>query len=151
MAVLLPDMTHAEVVNATLPHLQAGQMLLFAHGFSVHYGLLNRQTTSMWRSWPPGPAHWFDESTSVETVSRAWWPFTSATGQAYSRAEAYAQPSVVAVRAASHQALQRKPILWRAGVLCGGVTGRWWQVGKPSSKQAIGQVAYYKITFMNSK
>ena len=39
VAFLLPDMVHARVFNALRSHFKDGQMLLFAHGFSVHYDL----------------------------------------------------------------------------------------------------------------
>jgi ketol-acid reductoisomerase len=41
LVFLLPDMAHAEVYSEqVLPRLRDGQMLLFAHGFSIHYGLV---------------------------------------------------------------------------------------------------------------
>jgi ketol-acid reductoisomerase len=41
VAVLLPDMAHKEVFDqSVLPNLKPGALLLFAHGFSVHYGLV---------------------------------------------------------------------------------------------------------------
>ncbi|MBI4217000.1 MAG: ketol-acid reductoisomerase [Chloroflexi bacterium] len=39
LAMLLPDQAHREVyLESIAPHLKAGQSLLFAHGFNIHYG-----------------------------------------------------------------------------------------------------------------
>ena len=37
--VVLPDTAHATVYAAEIgPNLEAGNMLMFAHGFSIHFG-----------------------------------------------------------------------------------------------------------------
>jgi ketol-acid reductoisomerase len=41
ISVLIPDQFHGEVFQATIgPHLEPGKSLLFAHGFSIHYGFV---------------------------------------------------------------------------------------------------------------
>ena len=37
VSVLVPDMAQPTVLNQVLPHLSHGALLLFAHGFTVHY------------------------------------------------------------------------------------------------------------------
>ena len=37
VSVLVPDMAQPAVLDQVLPHLQPGALLLFAHGFTVHY------------------------------------------------------------------------------------------------------------------
>jgi ketol-acid reductoisomerase len=60
---LLPDMAQpASYENEVRPNLQAGNMLMFAHGFNVHFGRSRRRTasTSGW-SRRNGPGHWCGE------------------------------------------------------------------------------------------
>jgi len=46
LVFLLPDMAHSVVYkHQVAPYLSQGQMLLFAHGFSVHYELLSLPST----------------------------------------------------------------------------------------------------------
>ena len=127
VAVLLPDMTHAEVVNATLPHLEAGQMLLFAHGFSVHYGLLNlpdHLDVALVAPKSPGALvrREYERGNGVPCLVAV---HQDATGQAYSRAEAYAQ-AIGGGRAGllrtSFAEETETDLFGEQAVLCGGVT-----------------------------
>ncbi|MDR2503662.1 MAG: NAD(P)-binding domain-containing protein, partial [Deltaproteobacteria bacterium] len=42
LMILLPDQHQADVYEKDiLPHLRKGQTLIFAHGFNIHFGLIN--------------------------------------------------------------------------------------------------------------
>jgi ketol-acid reductoisomerase len=57
--VLLPDTTHAKVYTEEIaPHLKDGDMLMFAHGFSIHYGTVVPPTgVDVTMIAPKGPGH----------------------------------------------------------------------------------------------
>ncbi|HYG70848.1 MAG TPA: ketol-acid reductoisomerase [Actinomycetota bacterium] len=57
--VLLPDTSHAEVYAEEIaPHLHAGDMLMFAHGFSVHFGTVQPpDDVDVTMIAPKGPGH----------------------------------------------------------------------------------------------
>ncbi|HJJ55352.1 MAG TPA: NAD(P)-binding domain-containing protein, partial [Methanocorpusculum sp.] len=41
IALMVPDESAAEIYDAEIrPHIRAGQTLLFAHGFNIHYGFI---------------------------------------------------------------------------------------------------------------
>jgi len=57
--VLLPDEHHAEVYKEHVePNIKKGASLAFAHGFNIHYGLIQpRQDLDVWMVAPKAPGH----------------------------------------------------------------------------------------------
>ncbi len=57
--VLLPDTSHAEVYAGDVaPNLKAGDMLMFAHGFSIHFGTVSPPAdVDVTMIAPKGPGH----------------------------------------------------------------------------------------------
>ncbi len=57
--ILLPDETHAEVYeNAIAPHAKKGAAVAFAHGFNIHFGLVEpRADLDIIMIAPKGPGH----------------------------------------------------------------------------------------------
>jgi ketol-acid reductoisomerase len=57
--VLLPDTAHAKVYSADVaPNLEAGDMLMFAHGFSIHFGTVTPpEDVDVTMIAPKGPGH----------------------------------------------------------------------------------------------
>ena len=57
--VLLPDTAHAKVYpDEIAPHLNAGDMLMFAHGFSIHFGTVQPPAdVDVTMIAPKGPGH----------------------------------------------------------------------------------------------
>jgi ketol-acid reductoisomerase len=57
--VLLPDEAHADVYKAHIePNIKKGASLAFAHGFNIHYGLIQpRADLDVWMVAPKAPGH----------------------------------------------------------------------------------------------
>jgi ketol-acid reductoisomerase len=57
--VLLPDEHHAEIYKAFIePNIKKGASLAFAHGFNIHYGLIQpRADLDVWMVAPKAPGH----------------------------------------------------------------------------------------------
>jgi ketol-acid reductoisomerase len=57
--VLLPDEHHAQVYREQIePHIRKGASLAFAHGFNIHYGLIQpRADLDVWMVAPKAPGH----------------------------------------------------------------------------------------------
>src|SRR5205814_532745 len=57
--ILLPDEHHAEVYKEQVePNIKKGASLAFAHGFNIHYGLIQpREDLDVWMVAPKAPGH----------------------------------------------------------------------------------------------
>src|SRR4029453_14338561 len=57
--ILLPDENHAQVyADAIGPNMKQGASLAFAHGFNIHYGLIQpRADLDVWMVAPKAPGH----------------------------------------------------------------------------------------------
>src|SRR6266404_4790426 len=57
--ILLPDEHHAEVYQEFVePNIKKGASLAFAHGFNIHYGLIQpREDLDVWMVAPKAPSH----------------------------------------------------------------------------------------------
>src|SRR5260221_149746 len=57
--VLLPDEHHAQVYKESIePNIKKGASLAFAHGFNIHYGLIQpRADLDVWMVAPKAPGH----------------------------------------------------------------------------------------------
>jgi ketol-acid reductoisomerase len=57
--VLLPDEHHAAIYQQYIePNIRKGASLAFAHGFNIHYGLIQpREDLDVWMVAPKGPGH----------------------------------------------------------------------------------------------
>ena len=57
--ILLPDESHAAVWRESIePNIKKGAALAFAHGFNIHYGLIQpRADLAVWMVAPKGPGH----------------------------------------------------------------------------------------------
>ena len=71
IAILTPDMAQADIWRAIEPNIADGAALLFAHGFSIHYGRAAPRATwtSSW-SRPRGPAIWCAASSCAAAACR---------------------------------------------------------------------------------
>jgi ketol-acid reductoisomerase len=90
--VLLPDTSHAAVyTQAIAPNLDAGNMLMFAHGFSIHFGTVVPPTdVDVTMIAPKGPGH-LVRRTFVQGIGTPALVAVQqdATGKALARALAY--------------------------------------------------------------
>ena len=57
--MVIPDQTQARVYKEEIePNLTSDKTLMFAHGFNIHFGAINRRRTSMFRMIAPkSPGH----------------------------------------------------------------------------------------------
>ena len=126
--VLLPDTSHAKVYAADVaPNLEAGNMLMFAHGFSIHFGTVTPpDDVDVTMIAPKGPGH-LVRRTYVEgngtpglvAVQR------DASGKALQRALAYgagigcAKPGIIET---SFKEETETDLFGEQSVLCGGVS-----------------------------
>lgn len=59
VVILLPDEKQAKVYNSEIaPYLEAGNSLVFAHGFNIHYGqIVPPENVDVFMCAPKGPGH----------------------------------------------------------------------------------------------
>jgi ketol-acid reductoisomerase len=128
LAVLIPDMAQAAVYRAEIePHLRPGQALVFAHGFTVHYGQITPPgTVDVFLVAPKAPGHRmrevFREGGGVPGLLAV---HQDATGHAWERALAYAW-GIGCLRAGVLETTFREEtetdLFGEQAVLCGGVS-----------------------------
>ncbi|MDR5709495.1 MAG: ketol-acid reductoisomerase [Armatimonadota bacterium] len=128
LAVLLPDMAQAAVYRAEIePHLRPAQALVFAHGFTVHYGqIVPPRTVDVFLVAPKAPGHRmrevFREGGGVPGLLAV---HQDATGYAKERALAYAW-GIGCLRAGVLETTFREEtetdLFGEQAVLCGGVS-----------------------------
>jgi ketol-acid reductoisomerase len=127
--VLLPDTSHASVFAGQIaPHLDPGKMLMFAHGFSIHFGTVRPPAdVDVAMIAPKGPGH-LVRRTYVEGIGTPALVAVEqdATGSALQRALAYGA-GIGAARAGIIETTFREEtetdLFGEQAVLCGGVSG----------------------------
>jgi ketol-acid reductoisomerase len=127
--VLLPDTSHASVfADQIAPHLEPGNMLMFAHGFSIHFGTVRPPAdVDVAMIAPKGPGH-LVRRTYVEGIGTPALVAVEqdATGSALQRALAYGA-GIGAARAGIIETTFREEtetdLFGEQAVLCGGVSG----------------------------
>ena len=126
--VLLPDTSHATVYAADVaPYLEAGNMLMFAHGFSIHFGTVTPpDDVDVTMIAPKGPGH-LVRRTYVEGNGTPGLVAVhqDASGKALQRALAYgagigcAKPGIIET---SFKEETETDLFGEQSVLCGGVS-----------------------------
>jgi ketol-acid reductoisomerase len=126
--VLLPDERQPEVYkNEILPELTAGNALVFAHGFNVHYHqVVPPENVDVFLVAPKGPGHLVRRTYEAgEGVPALFAVYQDATGTARETALAYAE-GIGAARAGvletSFQEETETDLFGEQAVLCGGLT-----------------------------
>jgi len=126
--VLLPDTAHAKVYAQDIaPNLKAGDMLMFAHGFSIHFGtVVPPQDVDVTMIAPKGPGHLvrrtYQEGIGTPALVAVQ---QDATGKALDRALAYGA-GIGAARAGiirtTFQEETETDLFGEQTVLCGGIS-----------------------------
>src|SRR5512134_2357690 len=126
--VLLPDTAHAKVyAEDVAPNLKAGDMLMFAHGFSIHFGtVMPPAEVDVTMIAPKGPGHLvrrtFEQGIGTPALVAVQ---QDATGTALPRALAYGA-GIGAARAGiiqtTFQEETETDLFGEQAVLCGGVS-----------------------------
>jgi ketol-acid reductoisomerase len=126
--VVLPDTAHGAVYAAEIaPNLKAGDMLMFAHGFSVHFGTVRPPSdVDVTMIAPKGPGHLvrrtFEEGIGTPALVAVQ---QDATGTALQRALAYGA-GIGAARAGIIQTTFKEEtetdLFGEQSVLCGGIS-----------------------------
>ncbi len=126
--MLVPDEKAAELyVNEVAPGLTEGKMLMFAHGFNIHFGqIVPPKNVDVTMVAPKGPGHLvrreYERGAGVPSLVAVQ---QDATGQALGRALAYAK-GIGATRAGvietSFEEETETDLFGEQAVLCGGVT-----------------------------
>jgi ketol-acid reductoisomerase len=126
--VLLPDTAHAEVYGRDVaPNLEAGNMLMFAHGFSIHFGTVTPPAdVDVTMIAPKGPGHLVRRTYEQGIGTPALVAVEQdATGTALDRALAYGA-GIGAARAGiiqtTFQEETETDLFGEQTVLCGGVS-----------------------------
>ena len=127
VSVLVPDMAQPALLEQVLPHLDPGTLLMFAHGFTVHYGrtvLPDHLDVALVAPKAPGALvrREFEAGHGVPCLLAV---HQDATGTAHARAEAYAA-GLGGARAGVLQTTfaeeTETDLFGEQAVLCGGVT-----------------------------
>jgi len=126
--VLLPDTAHAKVyAEDVAPNLNAGDMLMFAHGFSVHFGTVKPPAeVDVTMIAPKGPGHLvrrtYEEGIGTPALVAVQ---QDATGEALGRALAYGA-GIGCARAGiiqtTFQEETETDLFGEQTVLCGGIS-----------------------------
>jgi ketol-acid reductoisomerase len=126
--VLLPDSAHAKVyAQDVAPNLKAGDMLMFAHGFSIHFGtVVPPRDVDVTMIAPKGPGHLvrrtYQEGIGTPALVAVQ---QDATGKALDRALAYGA-GIGAARAGiirtTFQEETETDLFGEQTVLCGGIS-----------------------------
>lgn len=126
--ILLPDEKQADVYKESIePNLEAGNALVFAHGFNIHYGLIQAPAdVDVFMVAPKGPGHTvryqYEEGKGVPCLIAV---YQDASGQAESRGLAYAA-GIGGARAGILETTFKEEtetdLFGEQAVLCGGVS-----------------------------
>lgn len=126
--ILLPDETQKRIYASEIaPNLQAGNTLLFAHGFNIHFGQVQPASDiDVIMVAPKGPGHLVRRTyQSGEGVPCLFAVYQDATGTARDRAMAYAK-GIGGTRAGILETTFREEtetdLFGEQAVLCGGLT-----------------------------
>src|SRR4249919_4214344 len=125
---VLPDTSHAKVYAADIaPNLTDGDMLMFAHGFSVHFGTIAPpEGVDVTMIAPKGPGHLvrrtYEQGIGTPALIAV---HQDATGKAHGRALAYAV-GIGAARAGVLETTFKEEtetdLFGEQAVLCGGAS-----------------------------
>ena len=126
--VLTPDTGHAKLYREAIePNLKPGAMLMFAHGFSIHFGTVEpKPDVDVTMIAPKGPGHLL-RSTYVQGqgIPALIAVHQDATGRAWDRAKAYGR-ALGAARAGILETTFKEEtetdLFGEQAVLCGGVS-----------------------------
>ena len=126
--MLAPDNLHQEIYNESVaPNLSKGDMLMFSHGFNIHYGqVIPAPDIDVTMIAPKSPGNLLREFyTQGQGVPALLAVYQDATGQAKEKALAYA----AAIGCARAGVLEttfaeetETDLFGEQGILCGGVT-----------------------------
>jgi ketol-acid reductoisomerase len=126
--ILVPDQTQAALYEAEIsPQLSSGKMLMFSHGFNIHYGqIVPPPDVDVAMVAPKGPGHLvrreFEKGAGVPSLVAV---HQDATGRALQRALSYAR-AIGAARAGVIETTfaeeTETDLFGEQAVLCGGVT-----------------------------
>ncbi|MFN3926827.1 MAG: ketol-acid reductoisomerase [Pseudanabaenaceae cyanobacterium] len=126
--VLLPDEAQREIYTREIaPNLQAGNSLVFAHGFNIHFGqVVPPPDVDVWMVAPKGPGHLVRRVfTQGQGVPALFAIQQDATGTARAKAMAYAK-GIGATRAGILETTFREEtetdLFGEQVVLCGGLS-----------------------------
>lgn len=126
--ILLPDELQPEVYEAEIePNLQAGNSLVFAHGFNVHFNQITPpEDVDVFLVAPKGPGHLVRRTfTEGGAVPALFAVYQDATGAATEKALSYAD-GIGATRAGVLETTFKEEtetdLFGEQAVLCGGVT-----------------------------
>ena len=126
--VLLPDTSHAKVYTEDVaPNLAAGNMLMFAHGFSIHFGtVVPPENVDVTMIAPKGPGHLVRRTYEQGIGTPALVAVQhDATGSALRRALAYGAgigSARAGIIATSFKEETETDLFGEQAVLCGGVS-----------------------------
>jgi ketol-acid reductoisomerase len=128
VVMLAPDMTQPKLYrDAIAPHLKAGALLMFSHGFNIHYGQIQpAPNIDVAMVAPKGPGslvrRQYEEGCGVPCLLAI---HSNPSGEAFERTLAYAH-AIGATRAAvletSFAEETETDLFGEQAVLCGGVT-----------------------------
>ncbi|MDA8161498.1 MAG: ketol-acid reductoisomerase [Desulfobacteraceae bacterium] len=126
--ILVPDQVQGALYKeAVEPHLKAGKMLLFSHGFNIHFGqIVPPSNVDVAMVAPKGPGHLvrreYEKGAGVPSLVAI---HQDATGEAMKRALAYAK-GIGAARAGVIETTFKEEtetdLFGEQSVLCGGVS-----------------------------
>jgi ketol-acid reductoisomerase len=126
--ILLPDEKHAEVYkNEIAPGLEAGDALVFSHGFSIHYcQIVPPKDVDVYMVAPKGPGHMvrrlYQEGTGIPALVAV---FQDASGKALQIGLAHAK-AIGSTRAGvlmtTFKEETETDLFGEQAILCGGVT-----------------------------
>lgn len=126
--ILLPDEAQRSIYESRIqPHLQADNVLLFAHGFNIHFGQINPPTdVDVIMVAPKGPGHLVRRTFQQgEGVPCLFAVHQDASGRARERAMAYAK-GIGGTRAGILETTFREEtetdLFGEQAVLCGGLS-----------------------------
>lgn len=125
--MLVPDQVAAAVYKEIEPHLTEGKMLMFAHGFNIHFSqIVPPQNVDVTMVAPKGPGHLvrrtYQQGAGVPALIAI---HQDASGEAYQKALAYAK-GIGATRAGVIETTFKEEtetdLFGEQVVLCGGLT-----------------------------
>ncbi len=126
--ILLPDEVQKTIYKQEIePHLTAGKVIAFAHGFNIHYGqVVPPENVDVVMVAPKGPGHLVRRTYEQgQGVPALFAVYQDATGQARDRAMAYAK-GIGGTRAGVLETTFREEtetdLFGEQAVLCGGLS-----------------------------
>jgi ketol-acid reductoisomerase len=127
VSILVPDRAHIPVYEQIEEHLEAGDILQFAHGFSIHYNQINPpEDVSVTMVAPKSPGHLVRRNyTRDQGTPGLLAVYQDVTGDAKTKALTYAQKIGCARAGVIETTFEEEvesDLFGEQAVLCGGVT-----------------------------